>query len=357
MLRPLSLLRLLSLPIMIGLTAACAQPVPPAPTVANTTASVSSPSDRSDQDLCYELNDAPGHDDRRSLAACDRLIATGDYQGYTLAKIYLNRAIELRQIGRVEDSLASIDQAIRIRPEYDFAYRQKSYSLIDLYRYEDAVDAAQKSVDLDPEDSANVGQLGRALRKAERYPEAAKSMELALLLEPNDPWTLRELGWLAYDQEDYEAALSRFRVALRADTENAWTHYAIGYVLIDLDDPSGALDAFNRADSLKPGNSNFLNLIGYTRLIEGSSVFDVPKAIQSLKRAQQADPTHLYVRYHLATAYAYSGRGTEALAELKKAVDGRLYRDKIQRVVRILWDQDLSTDAKAASALLEREGA
>lgn len=346
--------RFLLLLCAASLIAACEQPVvtTKSSTVPKT---VSTPSGaRSDQDICYEKHSVPGHDHQRSIAACDRLIATGEYQGFTLAKIYAERGVELRLIYKYSDSVASFEKAIEIRPDYDYAYQQKAASLYYIYRHQEALEAAQRAVELDPEDSTNVAELGFALRKMKRFDEAQDQLELALALNPDDVWITREMGWNLRDQHRYEEALDQFRKALELGPEEAWSHYAIGYVLVDLDREREAIAAFDRSIKLEPRKSSFYNLRGYTQLIENADTFDVDLATRDFEKAVQIDPTNEFAHHHLAAAYAYAGRGSEALEQLRKGIRIKPIKKKIRRVIRILWDKKLTEDAKAASELLKQ---
>lgn len=341
--------------VALSLLVACNQPAPTASTTNPIKTSAASSGAKSDQDLCYQDSSDEDHDHQRSLDACDRLIATGEYQDFTLAKIYAYRGLELRRLYRHEESLRSFDSAIEIKSDYDYAWRQKSNALTDLYRYEDAVVAAERSVELDPDDSNNVGQLGRALRNSGRYEESRNTLELALALDPENHWIVRQIGWLHQEQDEYKEALVEFRKALALKPSSAWTHYSIGYALEDLGDLEGAIASFDRAIELEPDEASYYNLRGFVRLIENKPTFNVALATEDLIRAARLDPTSPYVKYHLATAFAYTGRGPEAVRELEAAIPLRFYKDKIQRVIRILWDKNLTADAKAASELLKRK--
>ena len=337
----------------LSLITACAQPAQPAKEKTTETISARSGTE-SDQDLCYQKSSDPGHNHQMSLDACQTLIATGEYQGFTLARFHNNAGAELDDLYRYEDAIAAFDRAIAIKPDYARAWRNKSYTLNELYRYEAALVAVDRALEIQPESGASVGHKGRVLRNLERLSEARDALELARALSPNDDWVVRELGWVFHDEDNFKRALKQFEAALKMDPKDHWNHYAIGYVLLDLNRHDDALAAFDRAIEINQQAPSLYNLRGYTRLIEKTSEFDVRRATTDLERAIQLHPRHEYALHHLAVAYAYQGRGAEAVAMLKRGVDVRILKSKVRRVVRILWDKKLKTHAMAASDILKK---
>ncbi|HEY2137006.1 MAG TPA: tetratricopeptide repeat protein [Xanthobacteraceae bacterium] len=61
-------------------------------------------------------------DGEAALAACTRAIQSGKFNGATLAALYHDRAIELRQKQEYERAIADYSQAIHIDAEFTGAY-------------------------------------------------------------------------------------------------------------------------------------------------------------------------------------------------------------------------------------------
>jgi len=57
-----------------------------------------------------------------AIAACTRAIQSGKFSGETLATLYHNRAIELRQDGDYDRAIADYSQAIQIDADFTGAY-------------------------------------------------------------------------------------------------------------------------------------------------------------------------------------------------------------------------------------------
>ena len=135
---------------------ACAPTSAPAPAPETKTTSTRS-APVSDQDLCYEKHSSADHDHQASLDPCLRLIATGEYQGFTLARLHNDAGSELTELYRYKDALAAYERAIAVKPDYAKAWRNKSYALMDLYRYEDSLAAINRAIEIEPDSSASVG--------------------------------------------------------------------------------------------------------------------------------------------------------------------------------------------------------
>jgi tetratricopeptide (TPR) repeat protein len=70
-----------------------------------------------------------------AIAACSRAIASGEFSGEELAKIYLNRGVEHKNKSDLDSAMADDDEAIRLNPKFAKSYcsrgvaREKKRSL------------------------------------------------------------------------------------------------------------------------------------------------------------------------------------------------------------------------------------
>jgi tetratricopeptide (TPR) repeat protein len=70
-----------------------------------------------------------------AIAACSRAIASGEFSGEELAKIYLNRGVEHKNKSDLDSAIADYDEAIRLNPKFAKSYynrgvaREKKRSL------------------------------------------------------------------------------------------------------------------------------------------------------------------------------------------------------------------------------------
>jgi DNA-binding response OmpR family regulator len=66
------------------------------------------------------------------------------------ARTYLDRARALQRLGRVDDAVASVDEAIKMNSSYAPAYEQKGMLLWSAQRYQEARPVLEKYLELDP---------------------------------------------------------------------------------------------------------------------------------------------------------------------------------------------------------------
>ncbi|MEM7746430.1 MAG: tetratricopeptide repeat protein [Pseudomonadota bacterium] len=342
---------------VICLTACDAPPAQLPAAQAAAPPSTETSSSRSDHDVCDESTSAERHDGQKSIDACTRLIDSGNYEASTLAKLYRNRAVEYRELRLYSRALEDAEKAIDVRPDYARAWRTKASVLRKMDRPEEALVTVDRAIQLDPDNGNNYGLKSKIFVDLERFEEAREAIDLAIALNPGDVWTMRQRGWITYEQDNYETALRQFREALALKPDSAWTHYAIGYVLVDLDRPEEALNAFDRSIELDNGESSFFNLRGYTYLIEGEPTYNLTAATADLERAVRINPRNTFAHHHLAAAYALAGDGQRAVSTLRHGVKLQPLKAKIRRVIRILFQKGLRSDAEAASELLERSDA
>ncbi|QDL07987.1 prenyltransferase [Brasilonema octagenarum UFV-E1] len=106
---------------------------------------------------------------------------------------WYNRGIALQNLGRYEEAIASYDQALKIKPDYDSAWNNRGIALQNLGRYEEAIASYDQALKFKPDyDSAwynkacsyalqgNIEQAIENLEKAihlnpDKYQEMAKT--------------------------------------------------------------------------------------------------------------------------------------------------------------------------------------
>ena len=65
---------------------------------------------------------------------------------------YINRGIERRDSNNYNGAISDFTAAIRIKPDYDFAYFQRAYVKDELKDYYGAIEDLSKAIELDPDD-------------------------------------------------------------------------------------------------------------------------------------------------------------------------------------------------------------
>jgi tetratricopeptide (TPR) repeat protein len=100
--------------------------------------------------------------------------------------LYL-QARSLRNLGRIDDAVVALEQALAFDQEYGHAWNL--LGLIDIHRGRnaEAADSLKKAAACEPEVAYIHGNLGRALELSGSYAEAAEAYRAALALDPEHP--------------------------------------------------------------------------------------------------------------------------------------------------------------------------
>ncbi len=161
------------------------------------------------------------------------IVQEGDSPKKTKEK-WVHEAIEQYRGGRYEETLASCEQALRLKNNYSRAHHGKGLALMGLEHYEEAVTSLEQAIRLSRQDGVDLDHLakmyvdqGRALCAMNRYKEALRVYQEAVRLVPADKkiqaekdTVLFELG-KAYEQAEAQKARERAE-ARKAQRESNW---------------------------------------------------------------------------------------------------------------------------------------
>jgi len=65
---------------------------------------------------------------------------------------WCNKALDLRKLGRYEDSIACLNEVLKINPDYMKAWRSRILAIGELDRYKDAARCVDKTLKINPKD-------------------------------------------------------------------------------------------------------------------------------------------------------------------------------------------------------------
>jgi tetratricopeptide (TPR) repeat protein len=99
---------------------------------------------------------------------------------------YQNRAITFRDLGRRQEQLADLNQAVAVAPEMTKYRRERQWLLMMMGYLDQALADAEQNAQIDPQKSWYMSDRGRALAQMGRYPEALESMDKALAIDPHE---------------------------------------------------------------------------------------------------------------------------------------------------------------------------
>ena len=151
-----------------------------------------------------------------ALVCFDRALAVLSGGGTVEAQAHRFRGDTLRILGRLDDALAGLDQAVAIQPGDADAWCARGRVLLEMRAFEDALDSYDRAVALRPDDPKPHDFRSRALRDLGRYDDALAAAERAVRLGPDDAGALNSLGNSLRMLGQVEAAADAYQRAIAA---------------------------------------------------------------------------------------------------------------------------------------------
>ncbi|MDZ8185221.1 MAG: tetratricopeptide repeat protein [Nostoc sp. ChiSLP02] len=173
------------------------------------------------------------------------LIAANEFEG---SITYYNQALKIQpdyhyawngkgnalmNLGRYEEAVASYKQALKIQSDYHYAWNGKGNALDELGRYQEAIASYDQALNFKPDYHEAWYNRGNALGKLARYQEAIVSYDQALKFKPDDHQAWYNRGNVLDELGRYQEAMASYDQALqfKPDYHEAWYNKAYCYAL------------------------------------------------------------------------------------------------------------------------------
>ncbi|MCX5800885.1 MAG: tetratricopeptide repeat protein [Candidatus Eisenbacteria bacterium] len=171
------------------------------------------------------------------------------------ATLLSDKAYILRRAGKLEDALAALDAAIRLRPKAEFLWHNKAITLDKLRRTEEAALCYKKAIVLDSGCALLHYHYGILLYEQKEFTSAVKELNRALRIRPMESgFLLWKAQALASSGQPAEARRT-VETLLTKDPVNADAWFVLGR--IEQSDAK-ALPCFQKAVQLDPKHSGAL---------------------------------------------------------------------------------------------------
>ncbi|HEX8395876.1 MAG TPA: tetratricopeptide repeat protein [Pyrinomonadaceae bacterium] len=232
--------------------------------------------------------------------------------------------------GKIEDAAKTIKEARSKFPESDSLLRLEANVLTQLGRVDEAVSLLRSKIvnktkqisvpqSLVPDFLAHL-TISDLYVQAGRGADAVGAARQALDLAQNDDMTKIAMLTLASAQNaagNFRDAETSLREVLKKEPENPTALNNLGYFLVERGERlPEALNLIKRAVATEPGNSSFLDSLGwaYFRLNQ----FD--EAEKHLSEAARRNPNSAAVQEHLGDVYEKQGKIEQAKTAWRKAL-------------------------------------
>lgn len=213
----------------------------------------------------------------------------------------------LMQLGRPEDAIAPLEMAEALiegrmgwieRDTRRIIQGNLGWAYAAIGRTDDAIRVLRAAAADDNVSAMN--NLGSVLGRVGEWGEAQQVLERAHQFDPNDPNVQSNLGWVYANVGRLEDAARLLELAILTQPNEPSAHGNLGWVRLRAGDVTGARHALEMALTLQPDNGWLVNMLGvaYARLGEW------PRAVAAFDRALRLAPDSQLARDNLARALA-----------------------------------------------------
>jgi tetratricopeptide (TPR) repeat protein len=177
------------------------------------------------------------------------------------AEEYFDEGREYLDANKFAEAIESLKQAVRLKPDYAFAYGFLGQAYDRLNRTDEAIAALKQATRIDPNTSAFHGVLGEIYVGAKRFREGAEELEQALRLKPGDRWSkaldqaldgMVSEGIDDLEANKYEPAREIFTAVLRIHPEDASALTLVGVAYLRLKQYPEAINSLKQSTRLAP---------------------------------------------------------------------------------------------------------
>jgi tetratricopeptide (TPR) repeat protein len=269
-------------------------------------------------DLAALLGQAGAHHKRGELDAAERLYRQIlDVQPDHFDALHLCGVL-MQQRGEPAQALALIGAALAAKPRaapVHSALYNRGNALAALGRLDEALASFDEALALRPDYAAALLNRAQLLQRAGRAREALAGFDRAFALAPAGADALIARGNAHYEMKSFAAALADYDRAAVLRPDAAPVHNNRGNALRELGRHADALQAFDRALALKPDYAEAHNNRG-NAAIECNRV---EEALACYDRALALKPDYADALVNRGNALRYLGRANEAVESFDRA--------------------------------------
>ena len=230
------------------------------------------------------------------------------------ASAHSRYAIALSELGKTEQAIEQMQQAIKIEPT------AARYSLLGVYFEEigraDRADACYlRAIAMAPDFTEALFNRARLIRRHNPV-EARRLLKKAIMIEPDYAEARRELGWELIELNRLDEAEESLRLSLELKPQQAWARIYLGHLMRRRKDFVSAEQEYIRATIDAPLWSLPLRQLGllYSKLNR------LKEAEQCFGEAYALEPTDEANAFQLARFHLKTGNRDDARAWIDRAI-------------------------------------
>jgi predicted TPR repeat methyltransferase len=191
-----------------------------------------------------------------------------------------------RELGKLDDAVASYNKAIALKPDYAEAYSNLGLVHKELGEPDHAVTNFHKAIAIKPDYADAYSNLGNAFQDLGKFDEAVDSYNKAIDIKPDFVEAYSNLGNALKELGQLDEAVESFHKAIAIKSDYAEAHYNMGTALKGLGQLDKAVASYNNAIDIKPDYVEAYSNLGITFQVLGK----LDEAVASFGRALEIMP-------------------------------------------------------------------
>ncbi|MBE2220700.1 MAG: tetratricopeptide repeat protein [Anaerolineae bacterium] len=229
---------------------------------------------------------------------------------------YAGRGETYRWLEQYEQAIADFDRAIELEPEFVWALAHRGEMYRKLEENEKALADFNKAIELDPNLAWVIASRGELYRTMEQYTYALADLDQAIELNPTYAWAIASRGQTYRKLGQFEEALKDFETAVQINPDYYWAIAGRAQTRRKLEQYDEAVNDFTLAVELNPGYAWAVAERGKTYRQMG----EYDKALVDFDQAVEIDPTYDWALAGRGETYRLMGEKEKALADFNKVL-------------------------------------
>jgi len=218
--------------------------------------------------------------------------------------------------GMTGEAVSQFKQAIKIRPDYGYAYYNYGNALAAQGKLEESVAQFRIALKLMPDYTNAYYNLGNSLIREGKTDEAIAQYQNAIRVTPDYANAHHNLGTALLLKNDPLGALEQYRQALRCNPSDVSTALNLAHTLARMGRADEAIVYYYRTVGLAPGNAEARNFLALALYGRGK----YPEAAAQFREALRLAPGNPDFQNNMGILLLRQGRAAEAAARFREAL-------------------------------------
>ncbi|MEG4106786.1 tetratricopeptide repeat protein [Microcoleus sp. S13_C5] len=220
--------------------------------------------------------------------------------------------------GKIKEAIAACQQALKIRPDFIYAYVTLGNALQAVGKTEAAIRSYSQALELQPNFAEVRANIGSMYFKMGRLEEAIAHYQQAIALSPDLAGAHWNLGKVYHQHGNIEAAIACFKRTseLNPQLVGADFHFNLGNRLFSQGKRDEAIECYEKAIAIKPDWAEAYGNIGSARSQQGN----LDAAIAYYQKAVALKPHLEVLHFNIANSFLQQNKYDEAITNYQNTL-------------------------------------